>query len=67
MKVSVQVLKLVIIQYLEEDNEPMSEAKIIVLPCTDMETAKEFEVFYRKKFPPTQLQNITIVDSPIYG
>lgn len=67
MKVSKEVLKTVIVQYLEVDNDLMSDGKVIVLPCRDEKTAKEFEDFYRKKFPSTQLMAINIVDTNIYG
>lgn len=64
MKVSKEILKTVVIQYLEVDNDITSECKIIILPCRDEETAKQF---YRKKFPPTQLMGINIIDVNIYG
>lgn len=67
MRVSSEALKIVIVQYLERDDDLMSEGKIIVLPCRDEKTAKEFKDFYRKKFPSTQLMSIEIVDSNIYG
>lgn len=67
LKVSERVLKVVVVQHLEIDNDNMSDPKIIVLPCVDEKTAKEFEDFYRKKFPPTQLMAINIIDSNIYG
>lgn len=67
MKVSIDELILLVVQYLEEDNEPMSEAKILVLPCKDEKTADEFEEFYRKKFSDTQLMAINRTKSPIYG
>lgn len=67
MKVSKEILKTVVIQYLEVDNDITSECKIIILPCRDEETAKQFEEFYRKKFPLTQLMGINIIDVNIYG
>lgn len=67
MKVSKEILKIVIIQYLDVDNDITSECKIIVLPCRDEETAKQFKEFYRNKFPPTQIMGINIIDVNIYG
>lgn len=66
MRVSRDILKVVIVQHYEKD-DPTSEAKIIVLPCRTEKAAKEFEKFYKEKFPPTQLLAINVVDSNVYG
>ncbi len=50
MRVSSEVLKIVIVQHLERDNDLMSEGKIIVLPCRDEKQQKNLRISIERNF-----------------
>lgn len=56
-----------VVKYLIEDNDPMSNEKMLVVPCENRESAEAFERHYRNKFSDTQLMQVDIVESSIYN
>lgn len=56
-----------VVKYLTEDNDPMSNEKMFVIPCQNKESAEAFERHYRNKFTDTELMQVDIVESYIYN
>lgn len=66
MQESTKKLVILAVHYYEEDDNPESDIVNKIIPCEDDATADAFEVYFRNKYPDTQLCDIYRKTSSIY-